>query len=151
MQTKRKQTALAVLTGLTLCFIWGNSLMPGEVSSALSDWAGAVLSRLFGTVLETESGHGVLRKVAHGTEYLLLGLELSVLLRRWMGKPWSLVLLCGMSAALADETIQLFVDGRAGQVRDVWIDLGGFCTGALLCVLAAWIGRRHSAAGGEME
>ena len=55
---KRRITLLVVLT---VAFIWGNSLMPGTVSGAISDWAGAVLSRIFGGEVDTVHGHGVLR------------------------------------------------------------------------------------------
>lgn len=137
-----REKRMIVLIFFTLLFIWGNSLMPGTVSSGLSDWVGHILSKLLGGAVDTTSGHGVLRKLAHGTEYLVLGIELTTLLRLWLCRPWSLPLLCGTWAALLDETIQLFVDGRAGQLRDVWIDLGGFCTGMAFClVLSLW--RRH--------
>ena len=127
---KRRITLLVVLT---VAFIWGNSLMPGAVSGAISDWAGAVLSRIFGGEVDTVHGHGVLRKLAHGTEYLILGVELCLLLRP--EKPWSTLALSGVLTALLDETIQLFVPERCGQIKDVWIDLGGFTTGVLLCIL----------------
>lgn len=131
-----------VLTGLiivTLCFIWGNSLIPGTISSAISDWVGSILSKILGSAVDTSAGHGVLRKLAHGTEYLILGLELTVMLRLWKRRSWSLVILSGLSAALIDETIQLFVAGRSSQIRDVWIDLGGFLTGIVLCILISKI------------
>ncbi len=135
-----------VLTGLiivTLCFIWGNSLMPGTISSAISDWVGSILSKILGSAVDTSAGHGVLRKLAHGTEYLILGLELTVMLRLWKRRPWSLVILSGLSAALIDETIQLFVAGRSSQIRDVWIDLGGFLTGIVLCILISKIHKQQ--------
>lgn len=139
MQTdSKKEKLLFALVVVTLCFIWGNSLMPASISGAISDWASSVLSRLLRLPLDTAAGHGTVRKLAHGTEYLILGAELTVLLRRWRGRPWSEVFLCGAGAALADETIQLFVEGRAGQIKDVWIDLGGFCTGVLICFLIHW-------------
>ena len=106
---KRRITLLVVLT---VAFIWGNSLMPGTVSGAISDWAGAVLSRIFGGEVDTVHGHGVLRKLAHGTEYLILGVELCLLLRP--EKPWSTLALSGVLTALLDETIQLFVPERCG-------------------------------------
>lgn len=134
-----REKRLTALIVLTLCFIWGNSLMPGTLSGRFSDWVGHILGSLLGGTLDTTSGHGVLRKLAHGTEYLVLSLEVTTLLRLWRRRPWSLPLLFGTWTALADETIQLFVAGRTGQVRDVWIDLGGFCTGMLLCLaLSAW-------------
>ena len=138
--TKREKLLLGLVI-LTLCFIWGNSLMPASVSGAISDWVSEVLSRLLHLPLNTDAGHGTVRKLAHATEYLVLGAELTVLLRFWRTRPWGEVFLCGIGAALADETIQLFVEGRAGQIRDVWIDLGGFCVGVLICLL---IHRRRS-------
>lgn len=41
----------------------------------------------------------------------------------------------GTLAALCDETIQLFVPGRSGQIADVWLDTAGCLTGALLTLL----------------
>ncbi|MDD5833249.1 MAG: VanZ family protein [Clostridiales bacterium] len=44
----------------------------------------------------------------------------------------------GLLTALTDETIQLFVEGRSGQITDVWIDFAGVCFGtaaAILCKL----------------
>lgn len=45
------------------------------------------------------------------------------------------IALSGVLAALTDETIQLFVPERCGQIKDVWIDLGGFTVGVLVCLL----------------
>ena len=95
-----KQRLLLGLSVLTLVFIWGNSLMPGTVSGAFSDWVGQVLARIFGGVSLPETGHGTLRKLAHGTEYLILGVELWLFLRHMLSRDWSLVGLCGVAAAL---------------------------------------------------
>ena len=138
-----KQRLLLGLSVLTLAFIWGNSLMPGTVSGAFSDWVGQVLARIFGGVSLPEMGHGTLRKLAHGTEYLILGVELWLFLRHMLSRDWSLVGLCGVAAALVDETIQLFVPGRCGAVADVWIDLGGFSAGCLICAGALAIRQRR--------
>ena len=141
---EKRNRGLILLVVLTLAFIWGNSLMPGTVSSAISDWAGAVLSRIFGGEVDTVHGHGVLRKLAHGTEYLILGVELYLLLRP--ERPWSTLALSGVLTALLDETIQLFVPERCGQIKDVWIDLGGFATGVLLCILAVRLSKQYKKA-----
>lgn len=146
-KTKRQRTILTVLVGLTLAFIWGNSLMPGAVSGAISDWFGAVLSHIFGGQVDTVHGHGVLRKLAHGTEYLVLGTELCWLLIP--EKPWTALALSGVLAALTDETIQLFVPERCGQIKDVWIDLGGFTVGVLLCLLVRFCHKRKTEKTGE--
>ena len=146
-KTDGKRTALKILVALTLAFIWGNSLMPGAISGAISDWFGAVLSHIFGGELDTTHGHGVLRKLAHGTEYLVLGVELCLLLIP--EKPWTTLALSGVMAALTDETIQLFVPERCGQIKDVWIDLGGFAVGVLVCLLIRFLYRRKTAKTGE--
>lgn len=31
-----------------------------------------------------------------------------------------------------DETIQLFVEGRSGQISDVWLDMAGIVTGIMV-------------------
>ena len=146
-KTDGKRRALRILAALTLAFIWGNSLMPGAVSGAISDWFGAVLSHIFGGAVDTIHGHGVLRKLAHGTEYLVLGTELCLLLLP--EKPWTTLALSGVMAALTDETIQLFVPERCGQLKDVWIDLGGFAVGVLLCLLVRFCHQRTTEKTGE--
>lgn len=77
----------------------------------------------------------LLRKAAHFTEYAILG-ALSFCAFRFSSKyHLPTVLLCGMAAALTDETIQLFVPGRSGQVSDVWLDFVGYLCAALVCLL----------------
>ena len=140
-QSRRWVWPLAV--GLTLCFIWGNSLLPASVSGAISQWVKELLNRLlwFLSGGPTMSGDGVLRKLAHASEFALLGAELTL----WRGKTAEKlpqVLLGGILAALTDETIQLFVAGRSGQVRDVWIDTLGVVIGCGAVCLARSIKRR---------
>ncbi|MEG2857797.1 MAG: VanZ family protein, partial [Clostridia bacterium] len=73
--------------------------------------------------------------VAHASEFALLAAELTILLRIMQRKPISLLILCGLSAALVDETLQLFIDGRAGMVLDIWIDFGGIIAGVVITLL----------------
>ena len=40
----------------------------------------------------------------------------------------------GVLIAFCDETIQLFVPGRSGQVSDMWIDVSGYLLG-MVCML----------------
>ncbi|MEG2378101.1 MAG: VanZ family protein, partial [Clostridia bacterium] len=132
---KHKKFIIALIIA-TLAFIWGNSLMPKEISSAFSDWIRSLLNALAGSVGKSGmSGDGVLRKVAHASEFALLAAELTILLRIMQRKPISLLILCGLSAALVDETLQLFIDGRAGMVLDIWIDFGGIIAGVVITLL----------------
>ena len=61
---------------LNLCFIWGNSLLPGEVSGAFSDWVKELLMKLLPMKENLSTGGGLLRKLAHFTEFAMLGLLL---------------------------------------------------------------------------
>lgn len=130
---KRTTFRLRLSAALILCilvFIWGNSLLPGEVSQALSDWVKSVL--FTGTSREAlGTGSGVLRKVAHFLEFFALGWCLM-----WrMGmleKPWSRALFLGAAAAAVDETIQLITPDRGPGIRDVLLDTAGVLTGIIL-------------------
>ena len=144
MPQSNRRRALIAAIALTLLFIWGNSLLPATASAALSQRVGQLLSQILHLPFTSDAGRGTLRKLAHGTEYLILGVELSLLLRPVPRRPGSLLILCGLSAALVDETIQLFVAGRAGAIRDVWIDLGGFLTGIILYLLIRQLRGRKS-------
>ena len=77
----------------------------------------------------------VLRKCAHFAEYAVLGALTAAALRTSAHFSWPRALLPGPFAALCDETIQLFVPGRSGQITDVWLDTAGYLTGALLTLL----------------
>ena len=143
----RRQRLLLILMVLTAAFIWGNSLLPASVSGAISARFAGLLSRALGLELTTSAGHGVLRKLAHGTEFLALGLEAAALLRLEWEKPWSLVALLGLGTCFLDETIQLFVAGRDGKLPDMWIDLGGFLAGVLICLLIRRLIRKRKPSG----
>lgn len=133
--TKKRLQISTVLIFLILAFIWGNSLMPGEVSQAFSQWVKHVLARLLpGDFSLVKEGSGLLRKIAHFTEFAALGICLA-----WRGgmrkKVPHWVFLWGAAAAALDETIQCFVPGRGPAVKDVLLDSSGVLTGMLLLYL----------------
>ena len=138
---------LWLCTGLIaccLCFIWGNSLMPGEVSAAFSDWVGEILEALLDMPPQPSQGRGLLRKIAHFTEFAALGMLLTWRMGM-QGKPLWLGQLFGSLAACVDETIQCFVPGRGPGLRDVCIDSSGVFTGMILIYLGySWIVHRRT-------
>ena len=77
----------------------------------------------------------VLRKSAHFAEYTVLGILLSQNVRLF-SRPWSMKvmgqLLAGILIPFMDETLQLFTEGRSGQISDVWLDMSGVLAGTLL-------------------
>ena len=128
MSQRTRKILCGTLVALNLCLIWGNSLLPAEESSQISGWLQAFLSFL----PEGEFFHNLLRKAAHFSEFTLLGLlmgRLSVLAK---GRPQLSVLGLGLGTGCVDETIQLFVPGRASSLLDVWIDFSGFAVGLMV-------------------
>ena len=144
IRTDKRLRLCYCLLVLNLAFIWGNSLLPGEVSDAFSDWVKELLASLFpGDGPEKQSG-GLLRKIAHFTEFAALGMVLSWLfgmLQR--GKSWPLI--CGGLAACIDETIQMFVPDRGPSLKDVGIDSCGVIAGMILLYIGHSYLRKRSA------
>ena len=117
------------LAVLLLCFIWGNSMLPGEVSGEISGGLMAYVGELFSAF--GTNGELVLRKCAHFSEYAALGFFLGGAFtaggqRKSQRLP--LCLLCGLLTACLDETIQIFAVARGSSLIDVWIDAAGCCT-----------------------
>ena len=135
---KRLRICTVLLNGM-LTFIWGNSLMPGEISGAISDWVKGFLANFLPLEPEEDDGSGFLiRKLAHFTEFAALGAILgwrAGMLNRGKLRPFA----WGVAAASVDETIQRFVPDRGPSVRDVCIDSCGVLTGIILL----WLGHTY--------
>ncbi len=141
----------AIATVLLVCLIWGNSLVPGTGSGSLSL---TVLSALRGALGAVGLPYAwltnfIVRKCAHFSEYLLLGLCMSNALdAHRVREPGTFVLVAALLVVIPslDETIQLFVPGRVGAVTDVMIDCSGAAVGVALHCLARAIGEKCCAA-----
>ena len=135
IRTEKRMRLCVTLLICCLVFIWGNSLLPGWISGAISDFAKKILELLFAQGEPgPENGGFLLRKLAHFTEFTALGLCLCWLfgmLKKGMLMPF----LCGGLAACVDESIQLFVPDRGPSLRDVCIDSGGVLLGVILLTL----------------
>ena len=129
IKTDRRVRLCAALLAVNILFIWGNSLLPGEVSGAISHWVRNVLAFLLpGGTDSPDTGHGLVRKLAHFTEFACLGALLTWLLSMYRKAAiWALPL--GAFVASVDETIQRFVPGRGPSVIDVLIDTAGVLLG----------------------
>jgi VanZ family protein len=92
-------------------------------------WAAVIFA--FSSVPHLSSGLGtwdvILRKIAHTTEYAILG----ALILRATARPW-LAFVLGVVYAASDELHQSFVRGRHGSPLDVAIDAVGVAIGILL-------------------
>ena len=145
MKAKGSHRPLTVLIILTLALIWGHSLLGREASSEESGF----VMELLEPVLEMVVGEGnvtefLVRKLAHFTEFFVLGLELLTFFayrKPLFPQAFLLALTHGFFAAFLDETIQIF-SGRGPMIQDVWLDVCGFAVGASL-MLGIMVWTRH--------
>jgi len=139
IRTKGRLRLCVTLLVLNLIFIWGNSLLPGYVSGAISDGVKNILAMLLPAGPQGPSvGGGLLRKLAHFTEFTCLGLLLRWLFRMLRQRNWEHLLLpfvCGVCTAALDETIQMFVPDRGPGIKDVGIDTLGVLLGIVIISL----------------
>lgn len=146
IRTKARMGLCWALLTVNLAFIWGNSLMPGHISGAFSDWVKELLAVLLGGS-PGGSGGGLLRKLAHFTEFACLGMCLRWLfgmLRAKNWEHWLLPLGAGILAACIDETIQLFIPDRGPAIKDVGIDTLGAALGIVIISLIQIIKKHKS-------
>ena len=120
-----------------VAFVWSRSLATGEVSDSQSLWVVERLSGLFGAlgVSDVPLMNHVVRKTAHFAEYLVLGLVVFQATRPLRGRGRTASVICGLVVCCVpsiDETLQLFVNARSGQVSDVVLDICGACVGLIV-------------------
>ena len=143
-RTDKRIHFCAALLIVNILFIWGNSLLPGSVSGAISHWVRDVLSLILpGRPVNPDSGHGLVRKLAHFTEFACLG-ALFAWLFGMFRKGVMMALPCGFLVACIDETIQRFVPGRGPAFKDVLIDTSGALVGIGLLFLGYTIRKRYA-------
>ena len=129
---KRKIISTALIV-LNLTLIWGNSLLPGSASGAMSGGVMEFVMELLRIPEEHAPAlHLFIRKAAHFTEFACLGALLCWRFRLAGERRCYLPVLCGMAAALVDETIQIFTPERGPSLVDVWIDTAGAAAGMIL-------------------
>ena len=123
---KKKFYLWLSLSVLWVGFIIGQSAMPASVSSKESLGLLARLQELFPWLT-----HDLLRKLAHFGEFGILGFFLTG--TYWNRGKFKFLqpVRAAFFAAFCDETLQLFIPGRSGQIKDVWIDFAGALCGCL--------------------
>ena len=138
-----KKSIFIVLLVLWMGFIFSMSCENAEESSNTS---GQTIKVVLSTVPEFEKQpeevkvniieelQFIVRKSAHFIGYMILGILASCLILHYenINKKYPLAFLICVIYAISDEIHQLFVPGRAGQVRDVLIDSAGSLLGIIL-------------------
>lgn len=135
---KIKSAVFCFLTLLWMTVIFMFSAKNADDSTEQSSFVTNILMNIFSNVYRNsdlsdkmqiiESMSFAIRKAAHFSIYSVLGL-LSFLSVYYLTKfsnktPFISLLICFIYAC-SDETHQLFVPGRSGQLRDVFIDFSG--------------------------
>ena len=116
-----------------IAYIFRNSLQTGAESSLRSQAAMQAVNETLGKI-----------HLAHFLEFTMEGFLLMLCLRVYTAhfvRHMSWPLLLGMSTALMDETIQLFIPNRTSMVTDVWIDMMGVVAGLLVALIILLIVR----------
>lgn len=141
---------IMVLTLSWMLVIFGFSAQSGTESSGLSAVLSKPLTRLVMRFVDDSSSEAevylqvdlVVRKVAHFTEYAILGTLLTLLFRCIRVRKLYLPVLIGALYAVTDEWHQSFSPGRVSAGIDVLIDTCGVLAGALLCTAILHIWRK---------
>lgn len=137
MSEKRKKIiawlGVFIWMGLIFYLSHQSATKSSELSSGLLDFFIQSFSRLIPFVeVNTDVLHHLIRKSAHFIAYLILGVLVMNALRRSeikLQKSIVITLVICVLYAISDETHQLFIPGRSGEVRDVFIDSSGAATG----------------------
>ncbi len=139
---------MTLVTISFIAFIFIHSSMPATASKAesagLTDILNDILAKL-GFDIKFENN--IIRKIAHFGEFFILGSLLTVTDRTYnrnIKKDFVNINFIGLITAVIDETIQLFVEGRAGMIQDVWIDFcGAFCGTCVVMLIILSIKAKH--------
>lgn len=139
MSVKRKVAVyiIVALIVLTIGYIWLNSVKTqaesSESSERVYETIRGVADEVFGEGT-VEITHDGVRKFAHFFEFAALGAEfcvLYILLKKQSFGSFLQLLPFGLYVAVIDEGIQILSD-RGPEVRDIFIDYGGYLTAVLI-------------------
>ena len=135
-----KKKSCWLLVALMVIFIFSNSAASAGTSNGMSltvsEWVRPVLNTV-GLHPETDFLNFVIRKLAHFSEYALLGCLIAVAYRL---QPWSWMkskaaLLPFFINPVLDENLQRFSAGRSCELRDMLIDSAGMAAGLFLAIV----------------
>lgn len=136
------RTILTLLLLFTFAIIFNFSSQDGEQSTGIS----AKVSNFIINIIHHNKSASekekmakkiepVVRKLAHFSIYMLVGILLMGLLSTYNLSFKKKIIICiivGILYAASDEIHQLFVSERSGQIIDVLIDTEGAITGSLI-------------------
>lgn len=126
--TKNKISLLLVI--LWMIFIFVMSSFDASSSSNQSNFMVDIITSII-NIKDTKLLSLIIRKLAHFTEYFILGILVINLITKYDKKIIIAILLC-IIYATSDEIHQIFVPGRSCQITDIMIDSLGSIMGIYL-------------------
>ena len=159
MRLKKGYTAVAII-GLVVLYVMifmlsaDDAEQSSEISRAVTGFFYKIYDHLFhgnmdviynDAIQDTLEWEGLIRKLAHFTEYLGVGFLSYSVMALWFPNVWKntgLVMIQLLVSASADEFHQYFVPGRHASVKDVCIDCIGGIAGILLFQLLYFLGKK---------
>jgi len=137
---KNKKVFIWLIPILYILAIFNNSLQVGETSGNLSKTITIFVSNLLNRIyvsVDFDILHFFIRKLAHFSEYALLGLIIYFTIKYYALLKSHFInnVIFFIFVPIMDETIQLFVPGRCGAIRDVLIDMSGYIFGTLIAYI----------------
>lgn len=127
---KKQLSIILVLIWMIIIFIM--SSFNAEDSANQSNFIVNIISNIF-NIENVKLLSLIIRKLAHFTEYLILGtLVINMFTKNNAKKTYLLSILLCIIYAISDEIHQIFVPGRACQIKDILIDSVGSITGVYL-------------------
>ena len=154
MSKNNKSVVWLIITVVWMTVIFCFSAQPADVSTDTSLRVGMTIGKMsvpdFSKLPKEEQIDYAkkiefpVRKMAHATEYAILGCLLTNLCLTFpMRKAYMWGWLMGSAYAATDEFHQLFVSGRSGQITDVMLDSVGCLAGCLVTCLILHLVRKH--------
>lgn len=127
---KNKLSTFLVLIWMTIIFIM--SSFDSVESSNQSNFIVDIIANIF-KIENIELLSFIIRKLAHYTEYLILGfLVINMFTKNNINNLYLISIILCIIYAISDEIHQIFIPGRACQLRDILIDSIGSITGIYL-------------------
>lgn len=127
---KKQLSIILVLIWMIIIFIM--SSFDATESANQSNFIVNIITNIF-KIENIEVLSFIIRKLAHFTEYLILGfLTINMLNKNDISKKYLISILICLIYATSDEIHQIFAPGRACQIKDILIDSIGSITGIYL-------------------
>ena len=138
---KTAQIVLVLLILATILHAFYQSSLPTAESVKQSSKVEQIIEEIIPP--DTSAGEFVktnIRKLAHFTEFFMLGLwsALFVLLLKKKKGGFIALLPFGLIVALLDETVQIF-SNRGSSVKDVWIDAAGYVCAVITVLFVTFV------------